>query len=231
MTGDPNQKNPPSIFRFEAYPGSSNTSQWDSTLAQSKYMNFPVQTESSVIYSRLINQQLQYPFPAQIPSTFSFGGQQSVNPFQCQVQRNSDVDGTMKQILGKRKTDSPPLQPYKQHITEEKMAEHMSKLHISSETASSPLEPESVKNKRLYMCEEMRKLRNDPIIPPSLVSGIQRPCTALVLWQPPLRILPCLASEPNINLDKEDMNKNSPDIKSMETIETDSEANIMEMDV
>lgn len=75
-------------------------------------------------------------------------------------------------------------QPCKQHITEEKMAEHMSKLHISSETATSPLEPDAVKNKRLYMCEELRKLQTDSLLPPSLLKDFNKPCTALVLWQP-----------------------------------------------
>lgn len=64
------------------------------------------------------------------------------------------------------------------------MAEHMSKLHISSETATSPLEPDSVKNKRLYMCEELRKLQTDSLLPPSLLKQFNKPCTALVLWQP-----------------------------------------------
>lgn len=81
------------------------------------------------------------------------------------------------------------LQPLKQHITEEKMAEHMSKLHISSETASSK-ETETGRIQRLYMCEEMRKLQSDSIIPHSLIAQIQQPCKALVLWKPPSRIIP-----------------------------------------
>ncbi|CAH2000300.1 unnamed protein product [Acanthoscelides obtectus] len=68
----------------------------------------------------------------------------------------------------KRKTDSPPLQPSKQHVTEEKMAEHMSKLHINSESAPKSETTEN-QMKRLYMCEEMRKLQTEPILPNSII--------------------------------------------------------------
>lgn len=81
------------------------------------------------------------------------------------------------------------LQPLKQHITEEKMAEHMAKLHISSETVNAK-ETETGRMQRLYMCEEMRKLQNDSIIPPSLITKMQQPCKALVLWKPPTRYIP-----------------------------------------
>lgn len=60
----------------------------------------------------------------------------------------------------------------------------MSKLHISSETPASS-ETETSKMRRLYMCEEMRKLQTESIIPKSLLENIERPCTALVLWKPP----------------------------------------------
>lgn len=82
---------------------------------------------------------------------------------------------------------SPPA--VKQHITDEKMAEHMSQLHISSETpvATHP-EPQPAREQRLYMCEEMRRFQQDSILPQSLLNRINRPCTALVLWMPPPRI-------------------------------------------
>lgn len=78
------------------------------------------------------------------------------------------------------------LQHPKQHITEERMAEHMSRLHISSETAACK-ETDTNRQQRLYMCEEMRKLQADSIIPPSLFSKMNEPCKALVLWKPPTR--------------------------------------------
>ncbi|XP_030747287.1 uncharacterized protein LOC115875877 [Sitophilus oryzae] len=242
MTGDPNQQNPPSVFRFEAYPGPSGVVPWNIADPYGKGPEIVPQTEYSPVYSRYVNQQIPpVNHPTQIPASFSFGVQSPASPYQghfpFQITANNDGgygDRTFKQILGKRKTDTPSFQPCKQHITEEKMAEHMSRLHISSETATSPLEPESVKNKRLYMCEEMRKLQSDPILPPSLVAGLQRPCTALVLWQPPIRPLPLFEANPgpSNNSNNEDLNKNSPDIKSMEILaEMEAESsNTMEMD-
>lgn len=77
------------------------------------------------------------------------------------------------------------------------MAEHMAKLHISSESMTSFKETESDRTKRLYMCEEMRKLQQDSILPQSLLSRINRPCTALVLWTPPQRVMASDGSENN----------------------------------
>lgn len=110
----------------------------------------------------------------------------------------------------KRKTDSPPPMATKQHITEEKMALHMSQLHISSESVPNCPKTEPVENrqKRLYMCEEMRRLQTESIVPQSLLHKMQRPCTALVLWQPPQRPFPV----PNLeNLDEEEEENNNSD--------------------
>lgn len=106
----------------------------------------------------------------------------------------------------------------KQHISEEKMAEHLNTLHISSNYTSHHHEQPSTSNnnnnridtmsmdsdnyynvnmspqeleqklknaQRITVCEELRKLENEPIIPKSLLKRMERPCTALVLWQPP----------------------------------------------
>lgn len=118
------------------------------------------------------------------------------------------------------------LQPNKQHITEEKMADHMSRLHISSETAHSSKETETQRQKRLYMCEEMRKLQSDSILPQSLLSKIQGPCTALVLWTPPRRLVP-IDDEENGNNNEEAV----PDHNQMaDQPLMDQDANVMDMD-
>lgn len=101
---------------------------------------------------------------------------------------------------------SPP--PTKQHITDEKMAQHMSQLHISSETATSTSESEPVREQRLYMCEEMRRLQQDSILPQSLLNRINRPCTALVLWTPPPRI-PLIDDEVTENNNEESQPDNN----------------------
>lgn len=46
------------------------------------------------------------------------------------------------------------------------------------------------------MCEEMRKLQSESILPKSLLKKISRPCTAVVLWQPPQKAFPLPNTEP-----------------------------------
>lgn len=114
-------------------------------------------------------------------------------------------------------------QPYKQHITEEKMAEHMARLHISSESVTSVKETATDRTKRLYMCEEMRKLQQDSILPQSILSRIHHPCTALVLWTPPRRIMPSDNSENN--------NEDSiPDHNRGSEVVMESDMNTMDLD-
>lgn len=106
----------------------------------------------------------------------------------------------------KRKIDPEmPMPMPKQLITEEKMAAHMRQLHISNSYTSHdepvmgtmPAKPlaasdsapsvtsEQQSYKRLVMCEELRQLQHEPILPPSLLSRMPRPSMALVLWNPP----------------------------------------------
>lgn len=101
----------------------------------------------------------------------------------------------------KRKIDAEMALPAsKQLITEEKMAAHMRQLHISSSYTShdepvigtmatkpdAPTLPaEEQAYKRVVLCEELRQLQNEPLLPQCLLSRMQRPSMALVLWQPP----------------------------------------------
>lgn len=94
----------------------------------------------------------------------------------------------------KRKFDSEEtLLPAKQHITEEKMAAHLSQLHISPDyKAPHQPEPREAQQqqqqqhlKRLVLCEELRMLKQEPILPSSLLSRLEKPNMALVLWEPP----------------------------------------------
>ena len=66
--------------------------------------------------------------------------------------------------------------PAKQHITEEKMAAHFNQLHISPDyTAHQQEEPKEDRNqqlKRLVLCDELRKLKQEPILPSSLLSHL-----------------------------------------------------------
>ncbi|KAJ8922479.1 hypothetical protein NQ315_007507 [Exocentrus adspersus] len=164
--------------------------------------------------------------------TFSFGGAPrpglDVVQFPFQVNHGFGTHPTRC----KRKTDSPPLQPVKQHITEEKMAEHMSKLHISSETASSSKESESDRTQRLYMCEEMRKLQAESILPHSLLAQMQRPCTALVLWKPPPRILPLANNNDDENENNNEQQRPDNNMAANESeMENDANVEVNNMDM
>ncbi|KAL3265986.1 hypothetical protein HHI36_010175 [Cryptolaemus montrouzieri] len=187
MTGEPNSLNRPSVFSehyppptrvpfdWNAVPGTSQGPYGDLGAHQNPGFNMQPQIGINVPNFQFSNNQLP------------FGGTVQF-PFPNAHMRN--IERPMWSFGCKRKTDSPPPMPAKQHITEEKMSEHLSKLHISSETPSD-MESDQVKERRLYMCDEMKKFQaqTESIIPESLLSSINRPCTALVLWKPPSSIL------------------------------------------
>lgn len=120
----------------------------------------------------------------------------------------------------------------KQLVTEERMAAHMSRLHISSESPTAvehtacTEEGAATREQRLYVCEEMRRLQTESILPQSLLGRIQRPCMAVMLWQPPPKIpdlivldTPSVGPRPLL-LQQEDDNDNnnssSVDLNNME---------------
>lgn len=219
MTGEPNQQNPTPLFvGFNAFSSTNSVSGGPLHLPtinqQTQYFNNVPVPDSFI---ETANTSFTGAQPSLRPSVqpthfnhifnkppdaplgqFQFGppvSRQSIqatdhNVVQFPFPTTIPFDNKLQMPLRcKRKTDSLELPASKKHITEEKMAEHMSKLHISSETQTSPNESESTKTKRLYMCEEMRKLQPDSILPQCLLNRIQRPCTDLVLWTPPERIL------------------------------------------
>ncbi|KAJ8940932.1 hypothetical protein NQ318_013193 [Aromia moschata] len=235
MTGEPNQQNPSSVFGFDLYPPpyALNWAQSDPF----SHSGHQINPGPSIQQPQLLPQGPMSPFTIPTPSqppislpnmgphfslmhlpqsqtSFSFGTSkptQDVVHFPFEVTNHGYGVRTLQPVRCKRKTNSPPAQPFKQHITEEKMAEHMSKLHISSETVTSSKESESDKTQRLYMCEEMRKLQTDSILPQSLLAQIQRPCTALVLWKPPTRLLPLPAVDANIDENENNNVERAPD--------------------
>lgn len=38
---------------------------------------------------------------------------------------------------------------------------------------------------RITLCDQIRRIQSEPLLPGTLLQRIERPCTALVLWQPP----------------------------------------------
>ncbi|KAK4886333.1 hypothetical protein RN001_002604 [Aquatica leii] len=256
MTGDPNERNKPTMFgfgcsylstsvdfpRFNNQPANVNplfpshteltpispffsisTSQTPFTSTGNNLVNYSLPSSSTTINNG-------FPFSQQIPvsidcsrniaETFShqgpnvfFGNQFSNIPNDTKITFGSQsiksrhygsqpISGTFG---CKRKTESPSTVPMKQHITEERMAEHMSRLHISSQTPSSTLESLPTRERRLYMCEEMQRLQAESIIPAQILEKVYRPCTALVPWRPP--IVPALAKENNNNEEEPDNNR------------------------
>lgn len=157
--------------------------------------------------------------PAQMPWSIPIANQPSVMRFTGdRLSPTPDV----KETHAKRKIWDTEIEqntpPVKQLITEEKMAENMNGLHISSSYVShqigsnqpvsiplpgvKPVEPadsstdssslSSVdlsvdgKDRTVSLCEQLRKLISETsVIPAPLLNKVERPCNALVLWQPP----------------------------------------------
>ncbi|KAL0105716.1 hypothetical protein PUN28_015882 [Cardiocondyla obscurior] len=80
---------------------------------------------------------------------------------------------------------------------------------------------------RLVLSEELKRLQEEPILPTTLISKLERPSMALVLWEPPnrhLRILPSRDTPtpiPNTSDDNNNTNNNNnnndtiPDLNSI----------------
>ena len=65
---------------------------------------------------------------------------------------------------------------------------------------------------RLMLSEELKRLQQEPILPTSLLSKLERPSMALVLWEPPnkhLRILPARDAPTPIPDTSDDNNNNN----------------------
>lgn len=111
----------------------------------------------------------------------------------------------------------------------------MSRLHISSETPTETnvtnTNPENVevRQQRLYVCEEMRKLQTESVLPSILLGRIERPCMAVMLWQPPPKVPdllpPSLAAvinsannnnNNNNNSEEDNNNSSSVDLNNMD---------------
>nr|XP_022913278.1 uncharacterized protein LOC111424087 [Onthophagus taurus]XP_022913279.1 uncharacterized protein LOC111424087 [Onthophagus taurus] len=189
MTGEPNQVKRPSVYGLDASLQSTRMKPNN----YSPYMPGPsTYTNNFSFYSNFgqIPASVTFPLPP-IEAAYSDGVSNSTALTRC-----------------KRKMDDTPIsRSVKQHITEDRMAEHLSKLHISTQNPAPSSEPETTETteKRLYMCEVMRKLQTESVIPQSLLDRVTGPCKALVLWSPPQRIFPVL---PNIAEDENYDNNN-----------------------
>lgn len=116
----------------------------------------------------------------------------------------------------KRKSlDVEPVIPAKQLITEEKMAAHLNSMHISSEytpyslstdndmmdvamepsTSAAANITEKFKGHTIVLSEEVKKLTEEPLLPPSIIERLEKPRMSLVVWKPRENILEKLTEE------------------------------------
>lgn len=110
-------------------------------------------------------------------------------------------------------------------LTEDSMAAHLNKLHISTPSGQPPSpfavqEAESLSNytvnmtqwdlerklrtaQKITVCNEILELERDSILPEILLNRIAKPCSALMVWQPP----PTITSLIDANAAASDTNK------------------------
>lgn len=113
MLRDPDEKNQPSVFQFEVYPGQNNIYSWDSNIQKPKYLNSSTQLENPSMFSNFIpSEQIPLPVAPQVPSSFSFGTSSDINSLSgqipLQITNYGISDRRFRFVLGKRKADSPP---------------------------------------------------------------------------------------------------------------------------
>ncbi|CAK1541587.1 unnamed protein product [Leptosia nina] len=98
----------------------------------------------------------------------------------------------------RKSTDIEPVIPAKQLITEEKMAAHFNSLHISSDYTQHSLASEDVmelsidpsviseklKGHKIVISEDVKNIKDEPLLPVSLIERMQKPQMSLVVWKP-----------------------------------------------
>ncbi|XP_012280462.1 uncharacterized protein LOC105699759 isoform X2 [Orussus abietinus] len=84
---------------------------------------------------------------------------------------------------------------------------------------------------KLVLSDEIRNLQTEPILPMSLLSKLERPSMALVLWEPPskhLRVLPTPRDTPTPIPDASDDNNNTTTNNNSESIPNLNQASSVE---
>lgn len=140
----------------------------------------------------------------------------------------------------------------KQLITEEKMAAHLSGLHISKnytshnasddtnqiEIVADPDESCSVQDieqklkqaNRITVSDVVRSIQDDPLLPAAIMERFERPSKALVLWQPPQRITEMIMTKISENTNQNDDEQISDDGSGTQNTNT-NDATQMDLDV
>nr|BBB06882.1 hypothetical protein [Pieris brassicae] len=122
----------------------------------------------------------------------------------------------------RKSTDLEPVIPSKQLITEEKMAAHFNSLHISADYTQHSLASEDVmelavdpvsiserlKGHRIVLSEDVKKLKDEPLLPPTLIESIQKPQMSLVVWKPREEIIKVKTDDEKSEQDEEFRRRN-----------------------
>lgn len=132
------------------------------------------------------------------------------------------------------------------------MAAHFNSLHLSSNYTShsnesssnqsnlnrleeiddmrlgtEDLEEKLRRAQRITVCEEVRKLQDQPILPQAILERYDKPCKALVLWQPPQRVSELLYT---VNLRKGENDDDTNDEQAANSNQSNTEAS-MDLDM
>jgi len=191
------------------------------------------------------------------PRVTKFSGEmtdadESSSNFPCSAWTISDMcngDWNLQNKSQKRKMDMlSESNPRKQLITEERISADLSQLTIGP--TSTPLESTSLEyvsnekmddsailpgsriklnaGSKLVLSEELRRLRQETSIPTSLLEQhLNKPCMAVVLWQPPFSIVSegsRSRANPESNLQREISARNEPE-NVVENIQDDTNNN------
>lgn len=122
----------------------------------------------------------------------------------------------------------------KQLITEDKMAAHLNGLHISSEfkahdinqTAKTnetldidiessdsfvsyppslqDIEEKLKRAQKITVSDVVKSIQEEPLLPAAIMERFEKPCKALVIWQPPQRITELIVSKASQEQQQED---------------------------
>lgn len=144
----------------------------------------------------------------------------------------------------------------KQLITEDKMAAHLNGMHISSEFkahdinqstktnntssdvntfSSYPVGLQDIEEKlkhaqKITVSDVVKSIQDEPLLPAAILERFEKPCKALVVWQPPPKITDLIISKAAKEQQNSDDDENS-DVDNNNVEFVDATANDSQMDL
>lgn len=115
-------------------------------------------------------------------------------------------------------------------------SDNNNQLDVDKNDSFNPLYPCSVQDieeklkraQRITINDVVRKIQEDPILPVSILERFEKPCKALVLWQPPQRITDLIV--PKAKQEEETSDSDSQDNNNVEFIDLNNDAD-MDLDL